>query len=127
KRDDALAPARCMCEVAAHHRELVCSRSINWRRRSDGARAVMVANLSVGCAFSGLEGTQLEELVRENGAGSVAAMVLARLPCMRAKDRQVFAFQVGDYLMIGSPPNATSEARLIESGRGVALYRPRAD
>jgi len=57
---------------------------------------------------------ELEELARENGAGSVEAMVLAKLRCMRAKDRQVFAFQVGDYLMVGSPPDATSEARLIK-------------
>jgi hypothetical protein len=37
---------------------------------------------------------ELERLVKEHGAGSVEAMVLARLRYMRAKDRQVFAFRV---------------------------------
>jgi hypothetical protein len=57
---------------------------------------------------------ELEELAWENGAGSVEAMVLARLRCMRAKDRQVFAFRVGDYLVTGPPPDARSEALMIE-------------
>ena len=57
---------------------------------------------------------ELEELARKNGAGSVEAMVLARLRRMRAKDRQVFAFRVGDYFVTGPLPDARSEARMIK-------------
>ena len=33
---------------------------------------------------------------------------------MRAKDRQVFAFRVGDYFVTGPLPDARSEARMIK-------------
>ena len=57
---------------------------------------------------------ELEQLVKERGTGSIEAMVLARLRRMRAKDRQVFAFRVGDYLATGPLPDARTEVRLIE-------------
>ena len=57
---------------------------------------------------------ELERLVKEHGAASIEAMVLARLRSMRAKDRQVFAFRVGDYFMTGPPLDARSEALMIE-------------
>jgi hypothetical protein len=57
---------------------------------------------------------ELERLAREHGAGSVEAMVLARLRYMRAKDRQVFAFRVGDYFLTGPLPDARSEVRMLD-------------
>jgi hypothetical protein len=57
---------------------------------------------------------ELERLVKEHGVGSIEAMVLARLRYMRAKDRQVFAFRVGDYFLTGPVPDARSEVRMLD-------------
>jgi len=113
-----------MCEIAAHHRELVCSRSINSQAIRRGA-AVMVANLSAGARskvprWPKLSCCRIEATRTRAGEwGCVEAVVPARLRCMRAKDRQVFALQVDAYLRVGSPLDATSEARLIELAEDV--------
>jgi hypothetical protein len=57
---------------------------------------------------------ELERLAMEHGTGCVEAMVLARLRCMRAKDRQVFAFRVGDYFLTGPVPDARTEVRMLD-------------
>jgi hypothetical protein len=49
-----------------------------------------------------------------NGPSSAEAQVLARLRLLRAKDRQVFAFRFGDYLIAGPVPDARTELVMIE-------------
>jgi hypothetical protein len=50
----------------------------------------------------------------ENGPRSAEAQVLAKLRLLRAKDRQVFAFRVGDYLIAAPIPDAWVELAMIE-------------
>jgi hypothetical protein len=50
----------------------------------------------------------------ENGPRSAEAHLLARLRFLRAKDRQVFAFRVGDYLIASPVPDARTELAMIE-------------
>jgi hypothetical protein len=50
----------------------------------------------------------------EKGPSSAEAQVLARLRLLRAKDRQVFAFRLGDYLIAGPVPDARTELAMIE-------------
>ena len=57
----------------------------------------------------------------ENGPTSPEAKLLARLSFLRAKDRQVFAFQVGDYVIVGPVPDAMTEMIMNESARSSAL------
>ena len=40
-----------------------------------------------------------------NGPSSAEAQILACLKALRARDRQVFAFRVGDYLIAGPVPD----------------------
>ena len=49
-----------------------------------------------------------------NGPSSVEAELLARLRFLRAKDRQVFVFRVGDYAIVGPVPDAQTELAMIE-------------
>jgi hypothetical protein len=57
---------------------------------------------------------ELERLAREGGPTSIEAMLLARLRRLRAKDRQVFAFRIGQYWIAGPMPDAHTEALMIE-------------
>jgi len=50
----------------------------------------------------------------ENGPSSAEARLLARLRHLRAKDRQVFVFRVGDYMIVGPIPDARTELAMIE-------------
>ena len=50
----------------------------------------------------------------EKGPGSKEAVLLAKMWLLRAKDRQVFPFQVGNYLVIGPVPDAMTEMVMIE-------------
>jgi hypothetical protein len=50
----------------------------------------------------------------EKGPSSVEAQLLTRLRSLRAKDRQVFAFRVGDYMIVGPVPDARTELAMIE-------------
>jgi hypothetical protein len=49
-----------------------------------------------------------------NGPRSAEAQILARLQKLRAKDRQVFAFRFGNYLIAGPVPDARTELAMIE-------------
>jgi hypothetical protein len=49
-----------------------------------------------------------------NGPSSAEAQILACLQALRARDRQVFAFRVGDYLIAGPVPDARTELDMIE-------------
>ena len=57
---------------------------------------------------------ELERIASENGPGCVEAQILARLRFLRAKDRQVFAYRVGDYYVACPVPDAETEAAMIE-------------
>jgi len=56
----------------------------------------------------------LEMAAEENGPSSVEAQVLARLRLQRSKDRQVFAFRFGNYMIVGPIPDARTELAMIE-------------
>jgi hypothetical protein len=43
------------------------------------------------------------------GPGSLEANSLAELCCERAQDEQVFAFRLGDFIVIGPTPSAVDE------------------
>jgi hypothetical protein len=57
---------------------------------------------------------RLERLVRQQGPTSVPARVQKQMRSARARDRQYFAFKVGNYWITGPTPNAEMEAALIE-------------
>jgi len=50
----------------------------------------------------------------ENGPSSAEAEALARLRLQRSKDRQVYAFRFGSYLVTGPTPDARTELAMIE-------------
>ena len=54
----------------------------------------------------------LKRLADEQGPRSAAATVLRNLTKKRAKDRQVFAWQFGQYYFVGPTPDAEMEARI---------------
>jgi len=56
----------------------------------------------------------LEDLALEEGPASVPARILSGLWSARARDRQVFAFRVGDYWVTGPLMDARTEAALID-------------
>jgi len=57
---------------------------------------------------------ELERIAHEQGPACVEAQILARLRFLRAKDRQVFAYRVGDYYVACPVPDAETEAAMIE-------------
>jgi hypothetical protein len=57
---------------------------------------------------------ELKRLAEEQGPSSRAANILFRLREKRAKDRQVFVWQVGPYCFIGPAPDAETEMAMIE-------------
>jgi hypothetical protein len=56
----------------------------------------------------------LEHLALEEGPESVPARILRGLQGARARDRQVFAFRVGNYWITGPMMDAKTEAALID-------------
>jgi hypothetical protein len=56
----------------------------------------------------------------EKGPSSAEAKVLAKLRLLRAKDRQVFAYRVGDYLIAAPVPDAWTELAMIECAEDLA-------
>jgi hypothetical protein len=54
----------------------------------------------------------LQRLAEEEGPRSPAAAILRRLAKKRAKDRQVFVWQIGQYYFVGPTPDAEMEARI---------------
>ena len=57
---------------------------------------------------------ELQRLAEEEGPRSPAATILRRLEKKRAKDRQVFVWQLGQYVFVGPVPDAEMEARIRE-------------
>lgn len=55
----------------------------------------------------------LEDLALEAGPESIPARILSGLWYARARDRQVFAFRVGNYWITGPLMDAKTEAALI--------------
>ncbi len=60
----------------------------------------------------------LKRLAEEEGPRSAAAMILRSLAKKRAKDRQVYAWQLGQYYFVGPTPDAELEARIREFVEG---------
>ena len=56
----------------------------------------------------------LERLAAEEGPRSIPARVLKGLRRKRARDRQVFAYRVGNYWITGPLMDARTEAALID-------------
>ena len=56
----------------------------------------------------------LEDLALEAGPESIPARILSGLWRARARDRQVFAFRVGNYWITGPLMDARTEAALID-------------
>ena len=56
----------------------------------------------------------LRRLADEQGPDSPAATILQSLVQKRAKDRQVFAWQLGQYYFVGPTPDAEMEAKIRE-------------
>ena len=80
------------------------------------AKRLVLQTAAVG-GISDQHPSDLRECARaatEKGPSSVEALVLARLRLLRAKDRQVFAFRFGDYLIAGPVPDARTELAMIE-------------
>jgi hypothetical protein len=57
---------------------------------------------------------ELERLAEQGGSLSVEAGIIEELRERRAKDRQVYAFRVGDYYFTGPVPDARTEMALID-------------
>jgi hypothetical protein len=57
---------------------------------------------------------ELRQLAIDQGPLSPPANILHRLREKRAKDRQVFAWQVGEYCFIGPAPDAETEMAMID-------------
>jgi hypothetical protein len=58
--------------------------------------------------------TALELAAGIFGADSIEAEVLAKLRRERAKDRQVYAFRVGEYWITGPVPDGRTEITMIQ-------------
>jgi hypothetical protein len=56
----------------------------------------------------------LEHLASEAGPQSIPARILRGLRKLRARDRQVFAFRVGNYWVTGPLMDARTEAALVD-------------
>jgi hypothetical protein len=52
---------------------------------------------------------ELERLAAERGPDSREALTLADLRQQRAQDKQVFAFRLGEYYVVGPMPDADTE------------------
>jgi len=55
---------------------------------------------------------ELERLAVERGPGSLEANSIAELRRERAQDKQVFAYRLGDFIVIGPEPTAKDEMDL---------------
>jgi hypothetical protein len=56
----------------------------------------------------------LKRLAEEEGPGSPASTILRNLAKKRARDRQVFVWQLGQCYFVGPVPDAEMEARIME-------------
>lgn len=52
---------------------------------------------------------QLEQMAARDGPDSLAGRTLADLRAQRAQDKQVFAFRLGDFLVVGPMPTPEDE------------------
>jgi hypothetical protein len=56
---------------------------------------------------------ELEQLAARDGPDSLAARTLADLRAQRAQDKQVFAFRLGDFVVVGPMPDAQTELTML--------------
>jgi hypothetical protein len=55
---------------------------------------------------------ELEQLASDRGPDSLEALTLGDLRRQRAQDKQVFAFRVGEYFVVGPMPDAETELHM---------------
>ena len=67
---------------------------------------------------------ELERLAKRDGPESLAAKALADLSAQRAQDKQVFAFRVGDYFVVGPMPDAETEFHMTLVNGVVKTLKP---
>jgi hypothetical protein len=63
--------------------------------------------------FRPVSDDELRRRAESGGPASAEARVLEGLRLARAKDRQIFAFRVGDYYLTGPMPDAKTEAVML--------------
>ena len=61
---------------------------------------------------------KLRQLALEQGPLSAPATILQSLSEKRARDRQVFAWQLGCYYFIGPAPDAQTELAMVDLAEG---------
>jgi hypothetical protein len=57
--------------------------------------------------------SELQRLAAERGPDSLEAKTLADLRQARAQDKQVFAYRLGAFYIVGPPPDADTELRFL--------------
>ena len=62
---------------------------------------------------------QLERLAGEHGPGSAEANALDELRRERAQDKQVFAYRLGDFIVIGPSPTPQDEVVFLLANEAV--------
>ena len=60
-----------------------------------------------------LPDSELEQMAVRDGPESMAAQTLAELRAQRAQDKQVHAFRLGDFLVIGPMPTPEEEVTFL--------------
>jgi hypothetical protein len=70
---------------------------------------------------------ELERLATEGGADSLEAITLGDLHRQRAQDKQVFAFRVGEYFVVGPMPDAETELHMTLIGEVAKKLKKAAD
>jgi len=68
---------------------------------------------------------EIERLAAEHGSTSIEAGTLEDLGSERAKDKQVFAFRLGRYYVVGPMPDAATDKAMVDAHQ--RLLRNKAD
>ena len=67
---------------------------------------------------------ELERLAADHGPGSVEANALAELRRERAQDKQVSAYRLGKFVVIGPEPSAQDELTFLLANEATKLLNP---
>ena len=92
------------------------SRHELWPSLSHGLSPNSLADRIASCDTSlvqPLADHELERLASEGGPASKAALALAELRALRARDEQVFAYQLGDLIVVIPEPTSEERMRLL--------------
>ena len=74
-----------------------------------------------------LSDEELERMAAADGPDSMAAQTLADLRAQRAQDKQVFAFRLGDFLVVGPMPTPEEEVRFLLANEATKHMKRAAD